>query len=273
MFPSKFQEVTSAQRRGSLTWELGTFQDKVTYTPPLSEAPQVYTDLTFADFSRDKPFSGQVIHELLHPFGRQLALRFGELYSELHHTSAWKHIELDLFDARVEVLVSGLQQHLFPEIAAAPTVRFLAEDSVGAENRWLQGASALLGAALLQGDDGELRASTIRDALRPSLTALSGSCELSHSGRDRLITVLELPVFSPIQSSTIIAALTEGLHQGVAGRHLKRLGQPSEADFVSDVFFSVYGELSHGIQFLLRDFTDCYPGPQFRSRFRAISLP
>jgi hypothetical protein len=93
---------------------------------------------------------------------------------------------------------------------------------------------------------------------------------LSESGRDRTIILNEPPIFSPIESATIVAALEKGLKDGLQGRLLEQLGDTFEADNLSDLFRSVYGEVPMGIHRLLRDFTDCYPGPEFRANFEAI---
>ncbi len=264
------KQTTSVQETGVLTWELGSYRDRVIYSPPSGAMPQVSTDISFANFSGTVPIKDQAIHELLHPFGRQLALRYGQVLSEWNNSGAWDRVELGLFDARVELLVVGLQRQLFSQQLSAPTVRFSCLEEWSAPNRWLQGASELFGAALLQGDDGEQRANAIRTALLPALTALSGSCELSESGRDRTIILNETPIFSPIESSTILAALEKGLTDGLQGRLLEQLGDPFEADNLSDLFRSVYGEVPMGIHRLLRDFTDFYPGPEFRANFEAI---
>ena len=264
------KQTTPVQETGVLRWELGSYGDRVTYSPPSCAMPQVSSDISFANFSGTVPIKDQAIHELLHPFGRQLALRYGQVLSEWNNSGAWDRVELGLFDARVELLVVGLQRQLFSQQLSAPTVRFSCLEEWSAPNRWLQGASELFGAALLQGDDGEQRANAIRTALLPALTALSGSCELSESGRDRTIILNETPIFSPIESSTILAALEKGLTDGLQGRLLEQLGDPFEADNLSDLFRSVYGEVPMGIHRLLRDFTDFYPGPEFRANFEAI---
>ncbi len=265
------KRTTSVQGTGVLTWELGSYGDRVTYSPPSGAMPQISTDLSFTNFSRTVPIEDQAIHELLHPFGRQLALRYGKVLSEWNNSGAWNGVELGLFDARVELLVVGLQRQLFPEkVFSAPTVRFSYFEETSAPNRWLQGASELLGAALLQGDDGEPRANAIRTALLPALAALSGSCELSESCRDRTITVNEPPIFSPIERPTILATLEKALNYGLQGRLFEQLGDSDEAKKLSDLFLSVYGNGSNGINLLLRDFTDCYPGPEFSAHFSDI---
>ena len=270
MFVTDLYRNISSEETGVLRWELGTYGDRVSYSPPSGGTPQVSTNLSFAQFSGAVPVKDQAIHELLHPFGRQLALCYGDALSESNQSSAWNRVELGLFDARVEVIVTGLQRQLFQQQLSAPTVRFLYEDEASAQNRWLQGTSELLGAALLQGDTGEQRANAIRTALLPALTALSGSCELSESGRDRMINLEEPPIFSLIDTSTIFAALTKGLHDGLPSRPLEQLGDSKEAENLSALFRSVYGGTSHGLHLLLRDFTDCYPGPEFRAKFHAI---
>jgi len=270
MLNTDYKGSTSDEEAGVLTWELSAYRDRVIYSPPSGGTPQVATNLSFAQFSGAVPVKDQAIHELLHPFGRQLALCYGDALSESNQSSAWNRAELGLFDARVEVIVTGLQRQLFQQQLSAPTVRFFYEDEASAQNRWLQGASELLGAALLQGDTGEQRADAIRAALLPALTALSGSCELSESGRDRMINLKEPPIFSSIDTSTIFAALTKGLHDGLPSRLLQQLEDFQEAEKLSELFRSVYGGSSHGLHLLLRDFTDCYPGPEFRAKFHAI---
>lgn len=271
VFRPVYQQRTTGEEAGLLTWELGAYGDRVSYTPPSGEAPQVYTDLSFAHFSPSVSVSAQAIHELLHPFARQLALRYGEVLSEWNHSATWKSVELGLFDTRIELLVTGLQQRLFPQPLLAPTVRFTFQEEESAANLWLQGTSELLGSALLHGSDGEERADVIRAALLPALTALSGKCDLSQSGRDRRVTVQESPVFWSIESSIIMRALIEGIQRGLPSLPFERRGESSKASDISQLFSAVYGQEASGMYRLLRDFTDCYPGPEFCARVQALS--
>lgn len=271
MFRRDHQQIAKGVEVGSLTWELGAYGDRVIYAPPSGEAPQIYTDLSFAHFSPSVPVSAQAIHELLHPFARQLALRYGEVLSEWNHSGAWRSVELGLFDARVELLVTGLQQRLFPHPLPAPTVRFTFQEEESPANIWLQGTSELLAAALLLGKDGEERAEAIRAALLPPLTALFGGCDLSESGRDRRVTIEESPVFSTIEPPDIMRALIEGVQRELPSLPFARLGESSKASTIAQLFSTVYGGESAGIYLLLRDFTDCYPGPEFRARVQATS--
>lgn len=270
MLTTDCQRTESNKQAGLLTWELGAYGDRVSYTPPSGDAPQVCTDLSFAHFSPTVSVSAQAIHELLHPFARQLARRYGEVLSEFTQRSPWSNIELNLFDARVEVLVMGLQQRLFPVPSSVPRVQYGHNDEGSAPNVWLQGVAELLGTALLQGSDGEDRAEAIRTALLPALTALSGRCELSESGRDRRLTVHEHPVFSPLETSEVIALLNKGIASGLPCFPLIRIEDLSKGESLTGLFSSVYGGGAAGIRRLLRDFTDCYPGPEFRGRFRAM---